>query len=258
MNNPYAVDIVRIKNVVDEALDLKTFVLETDMDFLPGQFVMVSELGIGEAAISISSYPDAQITFRRVGNVTNALFRKNAGDKIAIRGPFGKPYPIEEIKGKNIILVSGGCGLAPIRSFIRYYHSNRKEFGSLGLFFGARNPSMVIYKDEIDKWKEFIDLHLTVDQADSSWNGSTGIVTNLLTDYSLPQNAVALFCGPPVMIKSVAEALSKKGLADNNMIVSLERNMKCGVGKCGHCTIAEKYVCLDGPTFKWSEIKWST
>jgi len=254
-SSSYDVEMVEIKEAVDEALDIRTFVLDKKMDFRPGQFVMVSALGIGDAAISLSSYPDVQITFRRVGNVTNALFRRGVGDKIGIRGPYGKPYPTEEVKGRNIILVSGGCGLAPIRSFVRYFLNNKGEFRSVSLFFGARNPSMMLYKDEILSWKDQLNLNLTVDQADSSWKGNVGLVTSLMDSYQLPENAVAMFCGPPFMIKSVSEALSKKGLSDDNMIVSLERNMKCGVGKCGHCTIEEKFVCLDGPVFRWSEIK---
>ncbi|MBI5228690.1 FAD/NAD(P)-binding protein [Candidatus Micrarchaeota archaeon] len=256
MKNPYAVETVRIKKCVNEAPDVRTLLLDKKMDFNPGQFVMVSLLGFGESAISISSYPDLQITFRRAGNVTNALFEKCTGDEIGLRGPFGKPYPLNEIAGKHILLASGGCGIAPIRSLLKYYLLNENSFSGASLFFGARNPSMILYKNELKEWRKSFEVHLTVDQANSEWEGNVGVVSLLLEEFKLPANAAAVVCGPSIMIKSVAETLGKKGMPESDMIVSLERNMRCGLGKCGRCNIAEKFVCLDGPNFRWSDIKW--
>jgi len=253
--NPYEPEMAKIKKVVDENPEIKTFVLDKKMHFLPGQFVQVSLPGFGEAPISISSYPDLELTFRPVGSVTDDLYKMRPRNKIGIRGPYGNPYPFDYLKGKDILLISGGCGLAPIRSFIDYYLLNKKHFSSLVLFYGARNPKSIIYKNELEKWKKHFSVHVTVDEADKNWKGNIGVVTKLLGNFKLPKNPVAMICGPPIMFKFVSHMLNAKGVSDDKIIVSFERNMRCGIGKCFHCNIGSKLVCKDGPNFRWSEVK---
>jgi NAD(P)H-flavin reductase len=254
MINPYKVEMVKIKEIREEALGTKTFVLDKKLDFNPGQFILVSKLGIGECAISISSYPDLEISFKSVGNVTNALFGVKSNQKIGIRGPYGVPYPLDDLKGKNIILIAGGIGLAPIRALIKYYLLNPDYFSSITLFFGAKTPEFIPFKKDIEKWEKIFPIHLTVDYGNKEWKGNVGLVTSLLEKFNLPNNSVAIFCGPPIMFKFTAEILNKKGMKNEDMIVSLERNMRCGIGKCGHCSINGKFVCTNGPNFRWSEI----
>ncbi|RLI97265.1 MAG: oxidoreductase, partial [Candidatus Aenigmatarchaeota archaeon] len=232
IRNQYRVEMVRVKKVIRETPSLRTYVLDKGMSFQPGQFLLVSVFGFGESAISFSSYPAVKITVDNVGNVTGALARLEKGDKIGIRGPYGNGYPVKELKGKDVFLISGGCGLAPMRSLIRYYERHTKEIKSLTLFFGARSPEMIPFRENIDKWKGKFDVQLSVDRASDGWKGHVGFVTDLIERYEFPEGSAAVFCGPPVMFKHTAEILKRKGFSDDDMIVSLERNMKCGIGKC--------------------------
>lgn len=261
IKNKYEVEMVRINRIIRESPGLKTYVLDRQMDFKPGQFLLVSVLGIGESAISFSSYPDVQISVDEVGNVTRALSRLKEGDLVGIRGPYGNSYPINYLRGRNVYMISGGCGLAPMRSLIRYYENNLDELRSLTLFFGDRTPKDMPFKRDLARWKRMFEVNLTVDKADSSWKGkncSVGFVTKLLEKHEFPPNSVAVFCGPPVMFRFTAEILEKKGFSDDNLIVSLERRMECGIGKCLHCNIGGKLVCEDGPVFRWSDVKKET
>jgi len=253
--NPYEPEMVSIKNVILESKETKTFILNKQMQFLPGQFIQVSLPGFGEAPISISSYPDLEISIRAVGAVTDALHRLKPGQKVGIRGPYGNPYPLDYLKEKDILIVSGGCGLAPMRSFIEYYLLNRNKFSSLALFYGARDPGLILYKNELKEWGNIFSVKLTVDEPDGNWKGSVGVVTKLLENFEIPKNPVAMLCGPPVMFKFVTQLLNNKGISDDKIIVSLERNMHCGLGKCFHCNVGSKLVCKDGPSFRWSEVK---
>ena len=253
--NIYEPEAVKIKEVINESKEIKTLILDSQLKFLPGQFVQVSLPGFGEAPISISSFPDLEISFRAVGSVTDALFRLKPGQKIGIRGPYGNSYPLDYLRDKDMILVSGGCGLAPMRSFIKYYLMNKKRFSSLVLFYGARNPDLMIYKNELREWENIFPVNLTVDEAGNNWKGSVGVVTKLIESFQTPKNPVAMICGPPIMFKFVSQHLGSKGITDDKIIVSLERTMHCGLGKCFHCNIGSKLVCKDGPNFKWSEIK---
>jgi len=260
IKNQYKVEMVEIKAIVKEGPGLITYRLDKKMKFRPGEFMLVSVLGIGESAISFSSYPDVQITVDKVGNVTKALSSLSVGDIIGIRGPYGNPYPMEYLKGRDVYLISGGCGLAPMRSLIKYYENkkNLKDIKSLSLFFGARTPEAIPFKHDIARWKRLFNVHLTVDKADAGWKkqkGNVGFVTKLLEKHDFPKGSVAVFCGPPIMFKFTAEILKRKGFSDDDMIVSLERNMDCGVGKCLHCNVGGKLVCEDGPVFRWSEVK---
>ena len=253
--NSYEPEMVKIKRVINENSEIKTFVLNKKISFLPGQFLQISMPGFGEAPISISSYPGLELSIRPVGSVTDALYNLKKGDLVGIRGPYGNPFPLDYLSGKDLILVSGGCGLAPIRSLIMYYILHRDQFSSMVLFYGARNPELLLYKYDINLWKSVFPVHLTVDAAGRNWKGNIGVVTKLIDSFKMPKNPVAIVCGPPLMFKFVSQMLNNKGVSDDKIIVSLERNMHCGMGKCFHCNIGGKLVCKDGPVFKWNDVR---
>lgn len=234
-----------------------------ELGHMPGQFVLVSIAGFGEAPISLSSSPTRTGSFemivRNAGNVTGAMHSLRSGDRVGIRGPFGTHFPVEsEIRGKDIIFVCGGLGLVPLRSAIGYVLDHRQDYGELSVYYGAKCPTDRLCVDEVAKWQSRDDVCCleTVDRGDENWTGHVGVVTNLMTDLRVdPSRTAALLCGPPVMFKFVVGALRKAGTVDENIWVSLERHMKCGVGKCGHCQINNLYVCQDGPVFRFSEIE---
>jgi len=229
----------------------------------PGQFVEISCLGIGEAPISISSSPSRsngvfEICVRKVGDLTTALHRLGPGDRIGVRGPFGRGFPIEKFRGKDMLFAPGGLGLAPLRSLINQVLDERALFGRVIILYGARNPDELLFKDELQAWaeREDLELHLTVDRGDENWKGHIGVITTLFKDISInPRNTVAVTCGPPVMYRFVLMEMLGKGLSEGNIYLSLERRMKCGVGKCGHCQINHIYTCQSGPVFSYREIK---
>lgn len=265
----YVPDIARITEIKDETPDVKTFTLEwVDPGIremfrpMPGQFVEVSVMGVGEAPIGISSIPDGdgrfQITVRAVGSVTRALHGKKPGDIIGIRGPLGNWFPAEMAKGKIPLFVGGGIGLPPLRSLIRYMLAKPDEYPKMTVLYGARTPSDLVYKDELKEWKEEerVDLYLTVDVGDESWTGKVGLVTELFKDVAIDyKNAIAFVCGPPIMIHFVILNLLELGVPEDMIFSTLERHMKCGVRKCGHCAIGHKYVCADGPVFSYAQLK---
>lgn len=229
----------------------------------PGQFVEVSCFGIGEAPISISSSPSRsngffEICVRKVGDVTSALHRAKVGDYVGIRGPFGRGFPIEKFRGKDMLFAPGGLGLAPLRSLINQVLDERALFGRVIILYGARAPSELLFLDELKLWesREDVELHLTVDRGDETWSGHIGVITTLFKDISInPRNTVAVTCGPPVMYRFVLMELLGKGISEGNIYLSLERRMKCGVGKCGHCQINHINTCQSGPVFAYREIK---
>jgi len=228
----------------------------------PGQFVQVSVLGVGEAPISISSSPSRsnssfELAVREVGNVTSALHRLAPGSKVGIRGPFGSSFPIGDMVGQDILFVAGGIGIFPLRSLINEVLDKRRGFGQVTILYGARNPAERMFTQELDEWRARDDVEFleTVDRADDSWKGNTGVITTLFPKIS--PDPVRTFCvvvGPPVMYRFVILAAKEKGLPNDRIIVSLERRMKCGVGKCGHCQINGVYVCQEGPVFRYSDI----
>jgi NAD(P)H-flavin reductase len=227
----------------------------------PGQFVAVSVLGVGEAPISISSPPTPakptfQLVVRAAGNVTSALAAKKSGDKIGIRGPFGNGFDITEISGKDILFVAGGLGLVPLRSLIWSVLERREDFGKIFILYGAKRPAELLFKDELKQWEERKDLefHLTVDLGDEAWTGNIGVITTLFPFVKLdPRKTAAAVIGPPVMFRFVLRQMQK--IPEDQIYLSLERRMKCGLGKCGHCQINQIYVCQDGPVFKLSELR---
>jgi NAD(P)H-flavin reductase len=229
----------------------------------PGQFMQVSLFGIGEAPISISSSPSRsngifEICVRRVGDLTNALHQLEPGDTIGVRGPFGHGFPIRRFYGKDILFAPGGLGLAPLRSLINQVLDERNKFGKVTILYGAKNPGELLFTDELQIWEDRkdVDLHVTVDNPDEQWTGNSGVITTLFPKIQVyAPNTIAITCGPPVMYRFVLMELIGLGIRDGNIWLSLERRMKCGMGKCGHCQINNFYACKDGPCFSYAQIK---
>lgn len=230
-------------------------------DYRPGQFMELSMLGVGECPLSITSTPSRkghlEFAVKRLGKVTSAIHELEAGDSLWIRGPYGNSFLDKDVQGNDVLFVGGGIGLAPLRSGINYLADNKKKFGKTTILYGARNPGELCFTFEYDVWKKAgFDVRVTVDTADDDWHGPVGVVPALLDDVRLkPKKTKAVVCGPPIMIRFTALALRDKGFADDDIVVSLERLMKCGFGKCGHCNVGNKYVCIDGPVFTLKELE---
>ncbi len=263
----YLPEPARILDVQQMTALEKLFTLEffggRSLGHQSGQFVTVSALGIGEAPISISSSPSRsngtfELCIRKAGDLTGVLHQKKAGDTLGIRGPFGQGFPLKKFQGKDILFAPGGLGLAPARSVINQVLDERGKYGRVTILYGARNPAELLFKDELDEWdkRDDVDLHVTVDQPDDDWTGNAGVITTLFSKVSVyPRNTVAITIGPPVMYRFVLMELLGKGIPETNIWLSLERRMKCGVGKCGHCQINDLYACQSGPSFSYAEIK---
>ena len=228
----------------------------------PGQFVEVSVMGIGEAPVSVSSSPTRDRTFqlavRKVGDVTNALHNLKRGAMVGIRGPFGNGFPLEALEGKDILFIAGGIGLVPMRSLVQYVLDRRSSFGRAILLFGARSPAERLFLDELAAWSKSpeIEFHETVDIGDENWMGNVGVITTLIPKVDIDaRKTMAVVVGPPIMYRFVIGQLKKRDLPDENIILSLERRMKCGVGKCGHCQINGVYVCQEGPVFTLAQLR---
>ncbi len=234
----------------------------------PGQFVEVSIPGIGEAPISISSSPTRgdwfELGFRSVGSVTNAFRAFNTGDVVGIRGPFGNGYPVPRLLGNDLLMVAGGIGVFPLRSMFQYAVDKRTEFGKLTILYGFREPSDELFRNVIREWRNNPTVNIpdfkllqTVDRThpDEGWEGNVGVITTLFPQVEIdPAKTIALICGPPVMYRYVVRECLKKGMKNNQIWMSLERHMKCGMGLCGHCQINRLYVCQDGPVFSYEEV----
>lgn len=257
----------RIIGVKDLTEHEKLFTLELphhySLNHRPGQFVEVSVMGIGEAPISITSSPSRtnsrfELCIRRVGDLTNAIHQLKKGDLIGIRGPFGRGFPFERFRGKDLLFVPGGLGMAPLRSLINEVLDDRGKYGRISILYGARTPSDLLFKDELAEWRDRsdVDLHVTVDRPDETWTGNIGVITKLFKNLTLhARNTVAVVVGPPVMYRFVLMELLGKGIAEGNIWFSFERRMKCGVGKCGHCQLQHIYTCQEGPSFSYADIK---
>ncbi|MEM3659613.1 MAG: FAD/NAD(P)-binding protein [Thermoproteota archaeon] len=267
LENPYMPVFAKVVSVRDENPTTKTFTLSMvsgeAMRFRPGQFDIVSYFGVGESAFSICSSPEEKEVFentvRRVGRVTTALFNTKPGDILGVRGPYGKPWPLEKATGNDLILIAGGMGLAPLRPVIHYIAKHRDLYGSVDILYGARTPGDMIYTYEFDSWRNIPNTHLylTVDYVppEVSWEHNVGVVTELLRYVKPRMRYTTVFiCGPEVMMKFASQMLLRIGFYPSEVYLSLERRMKCGVGKCGHCQIGYKYVCKDGPVFNLDEI----
>jgi sulfhydrogenase subunit gamma (sulfur reductase) len=263
----YAPRMYEVKGVIsltewEKLLDIKIPEGE-ELGHSPGQFVELSILGVGEAPISVCSSPTKkgsfELTIRKAGAVTSASHELQIGDYVGIRGPFGRGFDIERLKSHNILAIAGGIGLAPLRSMINYIIDKPLDFGTLTILYGCKEPAEILQYDDLERWKKLgnVDFRMTVDRADNNWKGNVGLITTLIPPLKInPLRTYALIVGPPVMYRFVIkELLTKKSLPEEHIVLSLERMMKCGVGKCGHCTIADKYCCTDGPVFFYPEIK---
>ena len=254
------VDDERQMNATEKYLRLSMD--DGQLDFIPGQFVEVSIGGIGEAPITISSSPTQtdgiELVVRRIGNVSNAIHNLQNGDKLGIRGPLGKGiYPVDEAKGKNVVFICGGIGLVPQRSFINYVLDNRSDYGDVAILQGTKCYDQRLFPSEIEGWENRSDVQMleTIDEPHDCWKGNVGVVTKLISKVETDlKTAKVLVCGPPVMYKFVLMALEEHDVPHDNVFLNLERKMKCGVGKCGHCQINDVYVCMDGPVFRYSDM----
>jgi len=268
-DNIYLPSIATVTEVRPETSDTSTFVVTFDdakmresFTYLPGQFVELSIFGLGGCPIGIASSPTEkgflEFCVRAVGTVTNAIHDLEVGDKLGVRGPLGNSWPTEEVEGKDLLFIGGGIGLPPLRSLIHYVLDNRDRYGAVEIVYGARSPQDLVYKQELKEWEERpdVDLYVTVDAGDESWEGPVGFVPPFLREIDpSPENKVAFTCGPPIMIKLVVEALEDLDYADANIVTTLEMKMKCGVGKCGRCNIGDKYICRDGPVFTFEQLR---
>jgi len=255
--------ILRIRQLTELENLFEIALLEgQSLDHEPGQFVLISIFGVGEAPFSVCSSPTKrdsfEITVRKVGRLTGALHLLEPGDEVGIRGPYGKGFPVTLMMGNDILIVGGGLGIVPLRSLINYIIDNRRDFGRVDILLGCRTPQNMLFEDEVERWEERVDVDFscTVDRADPEWKGNIGRITSLLPGINLdPHRTFATVVGPPIMYKFVIQELRKKQIPDRQILVSLERRMKCGLGKCGHCQIEHLYCCQDGPVFTYEQIK---
>jgi NAD(P)H-flavin reductase len=258
MEDPYLPKKAKILKIVQETSDIKTFHVASVLpEHQPGQFVELTVFGVGEAPISISSaYPEMILTVKKIGSVTNALFSLKEGDSVGIRGPYGRGWPMNQAKRRNVILICGGVGLPPLRPIIASRLSENAGESTI-LCYGSRTPDDMVYSGEMSEWaKKGISVNTTVDTCPMGWKGNVGVVTCIM-DRAIKkdENAICMMCGPPVMMKFAAKMLLDKGFTKDQIYVSLERMMKCGVGKCGHCMAGGKYACKDGPVFRLDELE---
>ncbi|MEN6371354.1 MAG: FAD/NAD(P)-binding protein [Armatimonadota bacterium] len=267
MQNPYMPNMAVVEKIIQETWDTKTFravfvdeYLRENFTYKPGQFQEVSVFGVGECTFCLTSSPSKkgyiEFSVKKVGNVTKALHELSEGDKVGIRAPFGNWFPYDEWKGKNLIFIGGGIGMAPMRSILNYCLDNRADYGDITTIYGARTPGDLCFTYEFDEWKKNANLYLTVDAGDDSWKGRVGHVPGCLMELApKPENTIAVTCGPPIMIKFALANLKELGFKDEQIYTTLEMKMKCGVGKCGRCNIGKKYVCIDGPVFSFAQIQ---
>jgi sulfhydrogenase subunit gamma (sulfur reductase) len=268
-DNPYLPELATVTKVIEETPNIKSFqVVFNDPDrmktftFKPGQVGQLSVFGTGESTFVINSPPTRmeylQFSVMKAGEVTNILHEVFAGDQIGLRAPLGNWFPYEEMRGKKIVFIGGGIGLAPLRTLILYMLDNRSDYGDITIIYGARTPADLCYKDDLKEWEERKDLELilTVDNEFPGWNKRVGLVPNVLKELApSPEGTVAVTCGPPIMIKYTLEALAFLKFRDEDIITTLEKRMKCGIGLCGRCNIGSKYVCKDGPVFSLAQLK---
>ncbi len=272
MTNPYIPYQVTASEIIieNEACDLKTFKLTFNnkedaeaFSYTPGQFAMVSLFGRGESPFGIASSPTEEgyimFTVKKVGSVTKDLHEIEEGTVLGLRGPLGNYYPLERMEGKNVVIVGGGFAFTTLRSTLIYMldPANRSKYKDITVIYGARSPGELMYKDTLKAWEDSSDLDMiiTVDKGDDQWKGREGFVPPLVGEVApSSENTLALVCGPPIMIQFTIPELKKLGFAPENIILSLEMRMKCGIGKCGRCNIGAEYVCIDGPVFTLSEL----
>ncbi len=264
IENPYRPIKAEITEVISETPTIKTIRVEPKepIIFETGQFIELTIPGIGEAPFTPSSRPAIkdimEITVMSVGKVTEKVHELKKGDIVGVRGPFGTGYPIDKFKGKEILVVGGGCGFAPLRSLMYEFFDRSGEFKKLFFRGGCKTPQELLYRSEIDDWakRKDLDIKLTVDKGDSEWKENVGVVTTILDGVEMDyESGIAIVCGPPIMMKFSIKKLLDMGFKEENIYLSMEKNMSCGIGKCGHCRIGTYYVCKDGPVFTYDKIK---
>ncbi len=265
MENPYCPVKAEIADIIEESPTIKTFALkpEKPIPFRTGQFMEMTVGGLGEASFTPSSNPrienTMELTIMDVGKVTSRAHRMKKGEIVGVRGPYGTGYPLEDFKGKEILIVGGGVGLAPLRSLILALLNEIGKYKKVVIKYGARSPEDIIYKNQIKEWtkNKDLDVELTVDKGDSAWKENVGLITTLLKkDMGIDiKDSIAIACGPPIMMKFTTFKLIELGYRDEDIYLSMEKNMSCGIGKCGHCRIGPYYACKDGPVFTYDKIK---
>ncbi|NQS71337.1 MAG: FAD/NAD(P)-binding protein [Desulfobulbaceae bacterium] len=267
--NPYLPDMATVVEVIEETPNIKSFRLVLNdeekmrsFSFKPGQVGQLSVFGAGESTFVINSSPTRmeylQFSVMRVGEVTTRLHQLKAGDQVGVRAPLGKPFPVEDMQGKNILFIGGGIGMAPLRTLFTYMLDTRDDYQDITLLYGARSPVDLTYQAELPDWlaREDVKTVLCVDNEYPGWEHKVGLIPNILLEMNpSPEKTVAITCGPPIMIKFTLQALKKLNFADEQIITTLEKRMKCGVGICGRCNIGTQYVCLDGPVFTYAQLK---
>ncbi len=267
--NVYVPHIAVIEKIIEETPTIRTFhfnfkdeKLRKEFTFESGQFGLYTVFGVGEATFCISSSPTQkdhlEFAVNRVGKVTNALHRLGVGAEIGFRGPYGNSFPLDFLKGKDLVFVGGGIGLAPLRSLIWNVIDNRGNYGKVDIIYGARSPADLSFKYDLESWSKTSSLNMvtTIDRPAEGWTGRVGMVPHVAEQVApSPKTAVAIVCGPPIMIRFTFPALAKLGFTPDQMITTLEKRMKCGIGKCGRCNIGPLFVCRDGPVFSYAEIK---
>ena len=267
--NPYLPMLATVTEAIRETHNIMTFrvvindeTARKNFTFQPGQVGQLSKFGSGESTFVINSPPTRmdylQFSVMRTGKNTTALHSLTAGDTVGVRAPLGKPFPYESMKGKDIVFIGGGIGMAPLRTLLLFMLDNRKDYGKISLLYGARSPNDMAFSYEVEEWmaREDLDCNLTIDNPFEGWTHKVGLIPNVLLEMApKPENCVAITCGPPIMIKFTLQALEKLEFKPAQIFTTLERRMKCGVGVCGRCNIGDKYVCIDGPVFSLEELK---
>ena len=265
--NPMTPNAYRVERVARDLRDTFTLDLQREDDtaglaFAPGQFNMLYQFGVGEVPISISGDPGQPErlvhTIRAVGTVTSAMARLRKGATVGVRGPFGSSWPVDQAAGNDIVIVSGGIGLAPLRPAIYQILNDRERYGRCMILYGARTPKDILYRRQLERWSARLDVFVdvTVDQAAGPWRGNVGVVTRLVERAGFdPNNTTAMVCGPEIMMRYAVHALNDRGVNDDRIYVSLERNMECALGFCGHCQLAGHFVCRDGPVFSFDRVR---
>jgi NAD(P)H-flavin reductase len=263
-HNIYRPIKAKVEQVIQESPLIKSFVLipEDEFSFKTGEFIELTLNGYGEAPFTPSSSPfekkKIEVTVMKAGYVTEKIHALKPGDVVGIRGPFGRGYPLDRFYGKEVVILGGGCGFAPIRSLLYNLMAEKEKFKKVTLCYGAKTPDDCIYKPFVDELRkvERFEIYRSVDKADDKWDEKEGVVTMLLDDIKIDiPNSVAVVCGPPVMMKFGTYKLLELGYPENDIYLSMEKNMSCGLGKCGHCMMGKYFVCKDGPVFTYSEIK---